>query len=95
MTIQEQVRFFNDDLKKSTDLNQTKSFLRERALSILKVVDLDGNYMGCKLQLCYGGPTVWLDTHVNEIIGYDYPEKATIDICPEDADAIDEIVSKL
>ena len=47
------------------------------AYSLQYTINGDGTYLGVKVMLAGGGPTVWLDTYQEEICGYWGSDKYT------------------
>ena len=42
----------------------------EDVYDIRYIVDREKKYMGCELLVAGGGPTIWVNTHTNEVEGY-------------------------
>lgn len=63
-------------------------------VDVQKLVDLRGEYLGCRVQIATGGPSIWIETFHNEIVGcwgsYTYRRS----ICYETSSKIDSIVSE-
>ena len=58
------------------------------AYSIRYIIDGSGKYLGARLQLAGGGPTVWVDTFEGEIQGFWGSDKCSFSIW--DYEYIDE-----
>ncbi len=59
-----------------------------QAYSIRYIIDGKGEYLGARLQLAGGGPTVWVDTFLEEVQGFWGSDKCSYPIY--DYEYIDE-----
>lgn len=55
----------------------------------------NGEYMGVRLLLAYGGPNVYLDTYCRTLELYWWNESATVDLLPNEADEVDSMWSEM
>lgn len=63
-------------------------------VDIEKLVRLNGEYLGCRVQITTGGPSIWIETFHNEIVGYWGSYTYRRSICYETSSKIDSIVSE-
>lgn len=62
---------------------------------IHKLLGLDGEYLGCRVQITIGGPSIWIETFHNEIVGYWGNNTYRRSISNEISSKVDFIVSEL
>ena len=55
----------------------------------------DGEYLGVRLMLAWGGPNVFLDTYRRTLELYWWNEHATVDLLPNEADEVNAMWSEL
>lgn len=60
-------------------------------LDVKYMVDGDLNYVGVRLMVTFGGPTIYVDTFCRQIQGYWWGDEATREIYSEVADELDEV----
>ena len=53
-----------------TDSKEDASVWMEDVYDIRYLVDREKSYLGCKLLVAGGGPTIWVNTWTNEVEGY-------------------------
>lgn len=59
----------DDELNEEGEQYTAMDYVAE-ALDLKYIVGSDGGYIGARLLVCFGGPTVWVDTKTNTVEGY-------------------------
>ncbi len=63
------------------------------SLDIEYVVDRNGNCIGGRILVAFGGPNIWIDTRRNSVDGYWWNERASATF--EDSIGLDEALEEL
>lgn len=65
-----QVRSIANDLSHWDHRTGEASDFTDRILDIQYTVDAQGNFLGARLLICFGGPNIWINTQTLEVEGY-------------------------
>ena len=59
-----------------TDLISGYDYLQD-VLEIKHITDYNGDYIGARILVTFGGPNIWIDTCTNKVEGYWWGDEAT------------------
>ena len=68
--------FAEDELNYDGEPMSAFDYLQD-ALDIEYIVDKDGDYLGARVLVAFGGPNIWIDTRRHMVDGYWWQDKAS------------------